>query len=227
MKQQNAFLFDLNGTMIDDMRFHIKAWSHILNNDLGAGLTEDEVKVQMYGKNEEVLVRLFGEGKYTPDEMREISLEKERRYQKEYLPHLQLIKGLGSFLQQAFDARVPMAIGSAAITFNINFVLDNLQLRKYFPVVVSADDVAVSKPNPEVFLKAASLLQVKPEQCIVFEDAPKGVESAFNAGMKAIVITTLHHPEEFSRYSNVLAFVEDYTNPVLQDFLISDNTPGA
>ena len=87
-------------------------------------------------------------------------------------------------------------------------------------MVVSADDVAISKPNPEVFLKAASLLQVKPEQCIVFEDAPKGVESAYNAGMKAIVITTMHYPEEFSRYSNVLAFVEDYTQPLLQALVL-------
>ena len=219
MKQKNTFLFDLNGTMIDDMRFHIKAWSHILNNDLGAGLTEDEVKVQMYGKNEEVLVRLFGEGKFTPEQMKEISIEKERRYQKEFLPHLQLIEGLSGFLQQAYDGHVPMAIGSAAIPFNINFVLDNLQLRKYFPVVVSADDVTVSKPDPEVYLKAAALLQVRPEHCIVFEDAPKGVEAAYNAGMKAVVITSLHTREEFAIYSNVLMFIQDYTNPGLWELV--------
>ena len=219
MNQKSAFLFDLNGTMIDDMPFHIKAWSHILNNDLNAGLTEEEVKVQMYGKNEEVLVRLFGEERFSMQEMKEISMEKERRYQKEYLPHLALINGLHSFLEKAHAEIVPMAIGSAAIQFNINFVLDNLQLRKYFPVVVSADDVLKSKPDPEVFLKAAHQLNVQPENCIVFEDAPKGVESALNAGMKAVVITTLHSPKAFDQYDNVLAYISDYTTPILLKYL--------
>ena len=114
---------------------------------------------------------------------------------------------------------VPMAIGSAAIKFNINFVLDNLQLRKYFPVVVSADDVLKSKPDPEVFLKAAHQLNVQPENCIVFEDAPKGVESALNAGMKAVVITTLHSPKAFDQYDNVLAYISDYTTPILLKYL--------
>jgi beta-phosphoglucomutase-like phosphatase (HAD superfamily) len=108
-----------------------------------------------------------------------------------------------------------MAIGSAAIPFNINFVLDNLKLHHYFKAIVSADDVTKSKPNPETFLKAASLLNVPPGNCIVFEDAPKGVESAENAGMKCIVILTAHKKNEFNKYSNVLALVNDYRDPLL------------
>jgi beta-phosphoglucomutase-like phosphatase (HAD superfamily) len=61
-----AFLFDLNGTMVDDMEYHAKAWSDILNNDLKAGLTYNEVKAQMYGKNDELLVRVFGENYFEP-----------------------------------------------------------------------------------------------------------------------------------------------------------------
>ena len=62
-----AFLFDLNGTMIDDMEFHIVAWSDILNNDLGAGLSREQVRSHMYGKNTELLVRVFGEGKFNDE----------------------------------------------------------------------------------------------------------------------------------------------------------------
>ena len=112
-----------------------------------------------------------------------------------------------------------MAIGSAAIPFNIDFVLDGLQLRKYFPVVVSAQDVATSKPDPETFLKAAFQLGVPSSGCVVFEDAPKGVEAAANAGMHCVVITTMHPPEEFEQYSNILFFIKDYTDDQLLTLL--------
>jgi len=106
-----------------------------------------------------------------------------------------------------------MAIGSAAINFNIDFVLDQLHIRKYFRAIVSADDVDISKPHPETFLKAAALLNTDPKDCIVFEDAPKGVEAARNAGIPCIVLTTMHNRNEFPDTSNVLSFIKDYTDP--------------
>jgi len=207
-----AFLFDLNGTIIDDMNYHTTAWQNILNNDLGANFTRDEVKAQMYGKNEEVLNRFFGKDYFTRERMNELSFEKERRYQQAYLPKLSLIAGLKEFLGSAKTAGIKMAIGSAAIPFNIDFVLNNLQLRDYFPIVVSADDVTTSKPHPETFLQGAAALGVAAKDCIVFEDAPKGVESALNAGMQTFVLTTTHPKEDFLQYSNVLGFGTDYTS---------------
>lgn len=212
-----AFLFDLNGTMIDDMHFHTKAWYQILNEDLQAGLSWEEVKVQMYGKNTELLERVFGVGHFTPERANELSVEKERRYQKAYFEHLKLIDGLGDFLEQAAENDIRMAIGSAAIMFNVDFVLDNLDIRRYFKAIVSADNVQTSKPDPETFLMGAQLLDVKPENCIVFEDAPKGVEAARNAGMPCVVLTTMHDKEEFERYDNILMFVKDYTDPKVQE----------
>lgn len=202
--------------MIDDMAFHVKAWYHLLNDELGAGLTVDEVKRQMYGKNSEVMDRVFGKGHFSVEEADRLSLEKEKKYQAAYLPHLKLIEGLGDFLEAARQMHIPMAIGSAAMPFNINFVLDNLHLRHYFSAIVSADDVSRSKPHPETYLKAAALLNVRPEQCVVFEDAPKGVEAALNAGIDSVVLTTMHAKDEFSQYPNAVAFVNNYNDVVLQ-----------
>lgn len=212
VRGEAAFIFDLNGTMINDMQYHADAWSGILNDDLGVGLTRDEVKAQMYGKNDELLVRVFGANHFSPERMNELSLEKERRYQAAYLPKLELIKGLQQFLEKARQEKIPMGIGSAAITFNIDFVLDNLHIRHFFKAIVSADDVTTSKPDPETFVKCAQLLNVPPEKCIVFEDAPKGVEAAQNAGMKTVVLTTMHDKEEFEKYNNIIAFIHDYEN---------------
>ncbi len=205
-----AFLFDLNGTMIDDMYYHNKAWFNILNDDLGAGLNWEQVKSHMYGKNTELLIRIFGANKFSAAEMDGYSIEKEKRYQQEYRPLLKLIDGLDDFLVQAKEKNVLMGIGSAAIPFNISFVLDGLDIRHFFKSIVSADDVVDSKPDPETYLKGAKELGVLPEECIVFEDAPKGVEAAMLAGMKTVVITTMHEAHEFIAYTNVIAFIKDY-----------------
>ena len=213
-----AFLFDLNGTMIDDMHFHLRVWHAILNDDLSAGLSLEEVRRQMYGKNHELLERVFGTGALTLDEADRISRLKEERYQEMYRPHMKLLPGLSDFLENAYRKKIPMAIGSAAIPFNIDFVLDTLQIRHFFKAIVSADDVVNSKPDPETYLKAASLLGVDASECLVFEDAPKGVEAAERAGMSAIAVTTLHKAGEFGHLSNILMFVADYTDPRFSGF---------
>ena len=185
-----------------------------------ANLSWEDTKKEMYGKNQEVLVRIFGPERFTQAEMDELSIEKERRYQKEFFPHLALIPGLHNVLEDAWQKNIPMAIGSAAIPFNIDFVLDNLNIRHYFKAIVSADDVKFSKPNPETFLNAAALLNVNPTDCLVFEDTPKGAETALNAGMKCIVLTTTHQQHEFEHLDNVLYFAPDYTDDYFKNLLI-------
>ena len=214
-----AFLFDLNGTMINDMHYHIDAWYRILN-DLGANLSYELVKSECYGKNSELLERIFP-GRFSDKEKDEMELEKEKTYQKAYLPELKLVDGLDNFLKAAHAAGIKMAIGSAAIMFNIDFVLDGLNIRNYFDAIVSAEHVKFSKPDPETFVNAANELHVVPAECLVFEDTPKGVEAALNAGMKAIVITTLHNPDEFINYPNVIRFANNFKG--LTDIISTPN----
>jgi beta-phosphoglucomutase len=205
-----AFIFDLNGTMINDMEYHRRAWHKILNDDLGSNFTEEEVKQNMYGKNHELLIRMFGADRFSQEEMDRLSVKKEKIYQQEYLLKLSLLPGLADFLERAYQANIPMAIGSAAIPININFVLDNLNIRHYFKAIVSADDVEKSKPDPETYLNVADLLKVNPAACLVFEDVPKGAEAALNAGMKCVIFTTTHKQDEFDYLDNVLNFSPDF-----------------
>lgn len=219
MNHKPAFLFDLNGTMIDDMEYHLDVWHDVITKDLGGNLTKEEVRSHMYGKNDEVLIRIFGEEKFKQMDVAAIVQAKEERYQQIYRPHLRLLPGLSSLLETARNKKIKMAIGSAAPPFNIDFVLDSLNIRRYFQAVVSGVDVIKSKPHPEVFLQAAKLLAVEPPFCIVFEDAPKGVEAAANAGMKCVVVTTMHHEHEFNRYDNVLLFITNYEDARLLSYL--------
>lgn len=215
MNTPQAIIFDLNGTMIDDMHFHLEEWYNVIVNHLGANLTLQQVKAQMYGSNFELFERVFGQGRYTPEEIETIAMMKERQYQERYRPHLRLIEGLPAFLERIAQHHIKLGIASAAPPFNIDFVLDNLNIRSQFGTVVSAADVKKSKPDPEPFLKAAQNLGVAPEHCLVFEDAPKGIEAALRAGMNAVAITTIHNESEFSQYPDVLFFIKDYTDPRL------------
>ncbi len=211
MKKYKALIFDLNGTMINDMEYHLDGWYKTLNS-LGANLDRETMRGHMYGKSAELLIRIFGNERFTQQQMDELSLEKEKQYQKVFKPHLQLISGLANFLKNAKEKGLKMAIGSAAIPFNINFVIDGLSIRHYFDAIVSADDVKDGKPDPETFLKAAKLMETDPKDCLVFEDAPKGVEAAQNAGMDCVVLTTMHSKDEFINYNNIIQFTNDYKN---------------
>lgn len=217
MKKQKAFLFDLNGTMIDDMEFHIKSWYTILNR-LGAKISMEQTKAECYGKNDELLERTFP-GRFSVEEKTKMSYEKESAYQEAFRPSLALLPGLDAFLSAAAERQIAMAIGSAAIRFNIDFVLDGLSIRNYFPVIVAAEDVRLSKPDPETYLSCADQLGMDYAECIVFEDSPKGVQAAGRAGMQSVVLTTMHTPEEFSHCDNVLFFVKDYLDPQLNKIL--------
>jgi HAD superfamily hydrolase (TIGR01509 family) len=203
-----AFLFDLNGTMIDDMSYHVKAWHRILNEH-GANISMERARAECYGKNQELIERVLP-GKFTMDEKDRMSIEKETQYQEEFGPHLKLLDGLNLFLQQSHARGIRMAIGTAAILYNIDFVIDNLGIRKYFDVIVGAEDVNRSKPDPETYIKCASALEIDPSGCLVFEDTPKGVETARCAGMDCVVITTLHTEAEFAGFDNIIAFISDY-----------------
>jgi len=209
MLDAKAFLFDLNGTLIDDMPYHIKSW-HTILNELGAQITIEKTKTECYGKNDEMLERVFP-NRFTIEEKTKLSFAKEQKYQEEYFPNLQLLPGLDAFLKMGKINNIAMAIGSAAIKLNIDFVIDNLKIRNYFDALVSADDVLKSKPDPETFLSCAAKLQIDPADCIVFEDAIKGVEAALNANMRCIVLTTMHNAEEFADFPNVIKIIKDYT----------------
>lgn len=211
-----AFLFDMNGTMINDMQYHEEAWHDILNNEIGHSITIQETKKHMYGKNEELFVRLFGTDKFTDEEVADWSMKKEIKYQERFRPHLKLINGLEAFLRKAKAQSIAMAIGTAANNFNVNYVLDNIDVKDFFASVIAAEDVATSKPNPEVFIRCADELGIPYADCVVFEDSPKGVEAAQNAGMKAVVLKTYHEEHEFAHLDNVLMFVDDYEDGELE-----------
>jgi beta-phosphoglucomutase len=203
-----ALIFDMDGTMIDNMMVHHRAWQQQLAIE-GYNYSLSEIIAQFHGKNLDIIERIFGD-KYSPDERLRFSNDKEAKYREMYRPDLKLIDGLHEMLAIAFENDIPMAIGTAAQYANVNLVLDTLNIRNYFSAIVADVDVEKGKPDPEVFLKAAAKMGVCPEHCLVFEDSPVGAKTAENAGMKAIIITSTHKTHEFADYSSVIKCINSY-----------------
>lgn len=201
-------IFDLDGTMVDNMVVHHEAWQRLLKT-LGLDLSLTEVKEQVHGVNDEIFLRLFGD-RFTKEERQMLGERKEAEYREIFKPRLKLISGLPEYLEKLKAEDVRMGIGSAAPEANVDFVLDHLNIRHYFEAVLHAGDVTRGKPDPEIYHKVAGHLGLPPDQCVIFEDSPTGAEAAWRAGSEVVIVTTSHREEEFTRFPNVTRFIKDY-----------------
>ena len=214
---QKGFIFDMDGTMVDNMMTHHRAWQ-IKLQELGLEMSLQEVHQTIHGKNEEIIERLFGD-RFTPEQRRQIAGEKEARYREVFLSELKLIDGLQDFLNDCQAQNIPLSIGTAAPPANVNFAMDNLKLHSFFKKVINSDDVSLGKPNPEVFAKAAEGMGIPLSNCLVFEDSPTGATTAYNAGCPVIVVLTTHKREEFGHLPNVVKFIQDYREITVEEAL--------
>lgn len=212
-----GILFDMDGTMVDNMMVHHRAWKNKLAK-MGLILSLDEVKEKVHGINEEILERLFGD-RFTPEQRKQISYEKEAEYRRIFLTEIKPLPGLMPFLNALYAAEVPMAITTAAPPENVDFVLEHLPIKKYFQSIWHSKSVTKGKPHPEIYLKASESLSLAPENCLVFEDSPTGVEAAQKAGCPTVVVLTTHSQEEFERFTNVIQYISDFTGLNAIDFI--------
>jgi beta-phosphoglucomutase family hydrolase len=214
-RRLQGIIFDMDGTMIDNMMVHHRAWQRKLAS-LGLEMTLEEVRQEIHGVNYEILERLFGD-RFSHDDRLRIADEKEAEYRRIFKDELALLPGLPELLDQLKEAGIPLAIGTAAPGVNADFVLDELQLRDYFGAVVFAEMVEKGKPDPEVFERAAAGLGIPVSECLIFEDSPTGAEAARRAGAAAIILTTTHPSHEFGEAPHVAHFLDDFASLVLRE----------
>ncbi|QOY96431.1 HAD family phosphatase [Massilia sp. UMI-21] len=209
-RAQQAFVFDMDGTIVDNMAFHTDSWITFFARR-GQSLDPDEFFRATAGRQGGEIMRAYlGEG-LGDEEVAQLNHEKESVYRELYGPHRKPVDGFEELLAQAKAHGVKLAVGTAAPPANVAFTLDGLDLRRHFDAIVGAGDVARGKPHPDVFLKAAQLCGAAPADCIVFEDAPLGVEAARRAGMRCIVLTTTLPAAAFAEFDNVIAIVRDFS----------------
>ena len=213
---KRAFIFDMDGTIVDNMSFHTASWITFFQRR-GKDIDADEFFRTTAGRQGSEIIRSHM-GEHLDDaEVLVLNHEKESVYRELYEPHRKTVDGFDDLVAQAKLRGVALAVATAAPNGNITFTLDGLDLRRHFDTVVGAADVARGKPHPDVFLMAAERCGVAPEHCIVFEDAPLGVEAARRAGMKAVVLTTTLPAEAFAEFDNVIHIASDFSQLTIDE----------
>ena len=197
----HAFLWDLDGTIVDTKDCHFYTWKSALQKH-GFELDRD-VYGMNFGRNNNALAPLFL-GFDPDDDLLEALIDHKETLFRQIAPEqTELVPGVRTWLSTAAGMNIKQAIASSAPMENITTMLSHFELERYFNTIVSGTYLP-AKPEPDIFLKAAQDLECSPANCLVIEDSIAGVKAAKTAGMHCVAVSTSHPREELTRADIVL-----------------------
>ena len=211
-----ALIFDMDGVMVNSNGIHRETWT-LFNRRFGLETTEAMLQF-MYGRrNDEIVRGFFGEN-LPAAEVAGRGAAKERLFRETMAGRVEefLTPGLRGFLERHRQA--PMAVASNAEPENVRFILEEATLAPYFHAVVDGHQVRRPKPFPDIYLRAAQLLDTPPADCIVFEDSHSGIEAALAAGMRVAGIGSTH-----ADLPGAALTVDSFLSPELEIWLEAQN----
>ena len=202
-----AFIFDIDGTIIDSMPAHDDAWQAFFARH-GRSVDRSDFFRRTAGRTGVELMREF----FAPvddDRARALVDEKETIYRERFGRAFREVAGFTAFAHAARAAGIKLACATAGDAGNIEFALRHLAMEDFFDAVAGGHEVTRGKPDPDIFELAARRIGAAAEECIVFEDAPYGIEGAHRAGMLAVALTTGATAAELAG-PHVVAGIADY-----------------
>jgi len=203
-----AFIFDIDGTIIDSMPWHGKSWEVFFARHGHPYPGESFLRGSAGRTGVELMRELFGPLSDTDAWV--LVHEKETIYRDLFRPVFSEIAGFRDFARRAKAAGIRIACATAGDADNLAFAIKGLDMGSEFDALVGAQDVANGKPAPDLFLLAAKRMGAAPADCIVFEDAPLGIEAARRASMSAIAVTSGEPAAKLAAPVHVLTAIADY-----------------
>ena len=194
-KNIKAAIFDLDGTIVDNNAFHLKTWEKYLAVK-NLSISEENYRRYINGRTNKDAIEYLYKRPMSDEEAMTYALEKEAMYRELYAPHIKPLKGLIEWLEALKRQEIKIGMATSGIPINIDFLFEHIPIRHYFDTVIHSGHISKGKPDPEIYLKAAAALGIKPQQCMAFEDAAVGVTSAKAAGMMVLAVTTTQTDEE-------------------------------
>lgn len=205
MKQGHAFLFDMDGVIIDSNPVHKVALKQFCSK-YGFELSEEHLRERIYGRtNKDWIPALFGA--LSPEKVAAYAWEKEALFRELYTETIAPLAGLTDFLAKLDEHRIGRAIATSAPRENVDFTLEKTGISRFFETILDESFVSRGKPDPEIYLKTAAALGYRPGDCIVLEDSLSGVKSGKAAGCKVVALSTTHTAEELNEADLV---IEDF-----------------
>lgn len=180
-----GLVFDFDGVIVDSHPVHTRAWKKFLDS-VGRTVSEEQLQFVVDGRKRDDILRHFM-GELDTDQIVEYGHRKEQLFRDE-AAHVRTIDGLLGFLEDIKYEQLALAVASSGSRSRVDFLLERLDLQKFFQVVITGDEVEQGKPHPAVFLKAAQQMGVDPSALMAFEDAVSGVKAARSAGMRCVGI---------------------------------------
>ena len=212
-----ALIFDMDGTMVDSMPSHAESWL-VLGQRHGITIDLTELMRRTTGRTGLECIRILFERDMADAEALAYVHEKETIYRELFAPKFAEVQGFTAFAEAARARGLHIGVGTAGDKHNIAFAYANLKLRPLPTVAVGGDEGLPGKPEPAIFLEVARRLRVAPANCIVFEDAPLGIEAARRAGMHAVGIGSGHSADDLAG-PHVLAYARHFTELIDNNFL--------
>ena len=217
MTRVRALIFDMDGTMVESMPAHAKSWD-LFRQRHHLQMPVEEILKRTTGRNGIECVRELLGADIPEEEAKRIIDEKEADYRHIFADEFREVAGFSEFARRAQARGLKVAVATAGDRNNLHFVLERLHVNP--EAEVRGDQGLPGKPEPDIFLKAAKMLDADPAECIVFEDAPFGIEAARRAGMRAVAICSTHDAGELAG-PHVQASVRDYEELMKNNFLES------
>jgi HAD superfamily hydrolase (TIGR01509 family) len=190
-----VYLFDMNGVIVDDEHLHERATKHILKQH-GHVCTTADYKQYFAGRTRDAGMKQFGLANNATYDYLQLAEEKDAAYQQFAKEGVDPVGHVVAFIEHLSQSGVRMAVVTGAPRKEAKHFLELFDIADHFSQIITGEDITLSKPHPEGYLKAAAMLQVSPDNCIVVEDAPNGVRAAKRAGMQCIAVTTSHEAED-------------------------------
>lgn len=207
-----AAVFDWDGVILDSSCHHEESWER-LARETGRLLPAGHFRRGFGRRNIEIMRDMLGWSQ-DPDEIDRLSRRKEELYREVVEEKgIDPLPGVRAWLEQLVEAGIPCGIGSSTEKKNVELGLNKLGMGHFFKATVTAEHVTRGKPAPDVFLEVSHRLQVAPGRCVVFEDAPAGVEAGRAAGMKVVGVTTTHPGGHLEGVFCEVARLDDLTVP--------------
>ena len=194
--QPSAVIFDIDGTIVDNMHLHAEAFAVFAERHGLPPLTSGD-RARLDGRRNSEIFPILFKRDVPREEWQAYEHEKEGLYRELSRGRLTPMKGLHDFIAKLKVDGIKVALATSAPELNVTHTLHELGLTGDFPIIVRGDQVARGKPAPDVFLEAARRLGVAAAECLVFEDAPMGVEAGKAAGMVVAALTTSFSAEQF------------------------------
>lgn len=219
MEQRHAFLFDMDGVIVDSNPAHKIALKQFCRK-YGHDLSEEQLKEKIYGRtNKDWIPAVFGD--IDREKAKALADEKEALFRDIFKTTIRPVDGLISFLEKVRLDGIPRAIATSAPRENVDFTLKHTDTGRFFDTILDESFVEKGKPDPEIYLKTAKAVGFPAEQCVVFEDSLSGVKAGKAAGCKVVAITTTHSREELNEADYIIDNFEEIEPSKLVSSLFS------